>query len=163
MAVEAIPRIGLGVTETAAITGAGEIKVNLQAFDIASLTLNATSTPAVTKVSAASYTLSSGAATIDLTSLSGVGGTVDATGLKLQGMLFKNRAGNAPITITAGASNGYLLFGTSGSVVLSAHASRDGQLCILNPEGLPDVSGTAKTIDVAGTGSQVFDAVFLFG
>jgi hypothetical protein len=163
MAVTAAPKIALGITETVTIDGAGEVSLKFTSFDFPTLTLNLASTPPVTMVSADSYALVAGAKTIDLTALAGSVGTVNATGLKLQGVQFKNRAGNNPITITAGASNGYLLFGTSGSIVLSAHASRDGYFALFNPEGLPDVGASTKNIDVAGTGTQTFDAIFLFG
>ena len=71
--------------------------------------LTASTTPPVTKVAAFEKALSAGAATIDLTNLTGTNGaTVDGTGLKVQVLKIKNKATNAnPITIKTGLTDGY--------------------------------------------------------
>lgn len=105
------------------------------------------------------YALSSGAKSIDLRALYTVGnGLGDANGLKLQGMYFKNLGAN-PMTIVGGASNGYDLFGASGSVAVPA----GGVLVMFFNDASPDVSGTDKTIDISGTGSQTFELALILG
>lgn len=105
------------------------------------------------------YALSTGAKTLDLRALYTVGGgTGDGNGLKVQAFYFKNLGANA-MTIVGGASNGYLIFGTSGSVVVQP----GGSLCLFHNDASADVSGTVKTIDVSGTGSQEFEAAFILG
>ena len=81
--------------------------------------LNAASTPPVTKVAALQAALTAGAATVDLTSLTGTNGaTVDGTGLRVQAMKLRNPSTNAnAITVVEGASNGYDGFVDRKSVV----------------------------------------------
>lgn len=105
------------------------------------------------------YTLSTGAATIDLRALYGAGGSVqDANGLKVQGIFLKNLGANV-MTFTAGASNGYEIFGASGSVAIQPGAF----LAMSFNDGSPDVAAGDKTIDVAGTGSQTFECAIILG
>lgn len=121
-----------------------------------SVTLNAESTPVITKTVNYEVTLSGGAATIDLTALKAAGqaaaGTIDGTGLKIQAIRLKNKSTNAnAMTFSEGASNGYALFGASWLVTLPV----GGEVVAYLPEGTPDVATGDKTIDIAGTGSQV--------
>ena len=122
-----------------------------------------TSVP-VTKHAEFEQALSSGTATIDLTALPGktVDETVDGTGLKVQAIKFRNKNTNAnKITISKGASNGYCLDAnsTTWSVVLSP-----GQSVLFKLEDLaPDIAGGAKTIDLAGTLSQVLEVMVVMG
>lgn len=112
-------------------------------------------TPAVTGL----VTLSGGAATIDLTALvSANGSAVDGTGLRVQFAKFKNTAA-AAMTIVGGASNGYLLFGASGSVVIPA----GGELLMKFSDGTTDIDATHKTLDITGTGSQTMLVEFVMG
>ena len=105
------------------------------------------------------YALVTGALSIDLRALYGVGAAVlDANGLKVQGFYFKNLGANNMV-IVEGASNGYLIFGTAGSLTVLP----GGGFCMFFNDGSPDVSGTDKTIDVSGTGSQTFEASFILG
>ena len=96
--------------------------------------------------------LSTGTATVDLTSLTGsLGEAVTLTGLKVQAVIFKNPSTNAnSISIAEGASNGYELLGNAFSITLPPGS----QVCVYIPEGAPDVGSSAKTWDLAGTGSQ---------
>lgn len=129
-----------------------------------SQSLGASSTPAVTKIAFFDQALTAGAATIDLTALAHNAGVVDGSGLKVQGMLFVNPAGNSAVTITDGASNGYNLFGdASGQVTVPAHATVDSFLLFFFPEGLQDIGGSDKTIDLAGTGTETFQIGLLLG
>lgn len=117
------------------------------------LTLDASTTPAVTKHSPYTLSLTAGAATIDLTSLPGIteDETVDGSGLKVQMACFENPDTNANnMTITFGASNGYLLLGTAWKIILKPGQSFQTYL----DDGAPVIDGTHKNIDVAGTGTQ---------
>jgi len=105
------------------------------------------------------YALSGGAATIDLRALYTVaGGSGDGNGLKVQGFYFKNLGANA-MTIVAGASNGYLIFGTSGSVVVQP----SGGFSMNFQDASADIDDTHKTIDISGTSAQTFEAGFILG
>lgn len=119
-----------------------------------------TTTPSpATMYSGDVYALTTGAKTIDLRAIYTVGAAVgDANGLKVQGFFFKNLGANA-MTIVGGASNGYLIFGTSGSVVIQP----GGWLTLFTNDGSADIDATHKTIDVSGTGSQTFECGFIFG
>lgn len=123
--------------------------------------LNSGSTPPVTKVATFEKAMSGGAGTIDLTSLPGTNGaTISGSGLKVQRFLFVNPGTNAnAITIVGGASNGYLLFGASGSVVLNP-----GDFILRGAKDtLPDIGGSAKTIDISGTGTQALQCCIVMG
>lgn len=115
-----------------------------------SATLNSGSTPPATKCAYFLQALSGGAATIDLTSLTGTNGaTVNTNGLKVQVFKAKNMGSNV-MTFSEGASNGYELAGNGWTV-----AVQPGQeFLFYGYDATPDVGGSAKTIDIAGTGSQ---------
>lgn len=120
---------------------------------------NATSTPPATKVASGTATLSSGAATINLASLTGPGGgTVDFTGLKVQFVKLKNPSANN-ITLTPGASNGIDLFGASSSLTVPP----GGEVMMKFADQGPDVASGDRTIDLAGTGSQTLQYLFVAG
>lgn len=144
-------------TNADSVTGDGA-KVTHNVFDF-STSLNDATTVPVTKVSAQVITLSSGAAVLDLTALTGInGGTVNATGLKLQVWKLKNLGANT-MTFSNGASNSYGALGTTYSFVL---ASGQRAMFFFN-EAAPDVASNAKNIAVAGTGSQTFQNEMIFG
>lgn len=124
--------------------------------------LSATTSPVASKVAAYEITLSSGAATIDLTALPQAGGgTQSVNGLLARYIVLVNPVSNANnITIADGATNGYQLFGdASGQITL-----KPGQFIILYCAGnAQTVGGSNKTIDLTGTGTQVLRAMFVFG
>jgi len=126
-----------------------------------SATLNASSTPPISKMASFQKALSTGAATIDCTSLIGTNGaSVDFTGLKVQGYIFQNPATNAnAITVTVGASNGLLLHGASWKVILQPGE----QLMFLGLNVSQTVGSGNKTIDLAGTGSQALNCILVAG
>lgn len=115
----------------------------------------------VSKTAVFSKALSGGAATIDLTSLTGTNGaSVDFSTLKVQFFKFKNPSTNAnSITVTYGASNPYLLGGSGFKWILTPGAEIQG-MCY---EGSPDVDSTHKTIDLSGTGSQTLQVTLVAG
>lgn len=124
-------------------------------------TLNAISAVPVTQNATFEKAMTSGAATIDLRALVGTNaGAVDGNGLKVNAIKLVNKSTNAnAITIVGGASSGYLLFGTAGSIVLSPG---DEILCRFK-DSRPDIDSTHKTIDISGTGSQVLQVEVVMG
>lgn len=125
-----------------------------------SKSLTASTSQPVTKVGGGELTMSAGAGTINLAALTGVGGTVDMTGLKVQSAFFRNKSTNAnPITIVVGASNGYELLGATMNIVL-----QPGQwIAIDGNEQTPDVASADRTIDISGTASQVLEYQIVAG
>jgi len=120
-----------------------------------------TSGDAVTKSFKKRVTMSTGAATLDLTALvdATLSSNIDMTGLKLKMLRLKVPSTNAnSVTVAPGASNGYTGWVGSGGVTLSPKDSFS-KVC----HGGIAVDGTHKTIDITGTGSQVIDVVMLFG
>ena len=104
--------------------------------------------------------LSGGAATIDLTSLTGVNNeSVDGTGLKLQVLKMKNRTGNATMTIDVGASNGYELAGAGFEATLQAGQ----ELTFFGNDATPDIGASAKTLDLTGTGTESAEISIVMG
>lgn len=105
--------------------------------------------------------LVAGAKTLDLTSLDyGDLTAKDFTGLKVQFALFKNPSGNGTMNIKTGAANGYNIFGATASEITLIGG---GAALFVNPEGTPDVSGSAKTIDIAGTGTESLEVILVAG
>lgn len=122
-------------------------------------TLRATTTPPVTKAACFQQALSGGAGTIDLRTLTGTNGlTLDGNGLKVQIFEFINTATNG-VTISAGASNPYNLFGASFSLALAAGES----IRYLGHDTSPDIGSSSKTIDLAGTGTDSFSVEIVMG
>lgn len=124
-------------------------------------TLNSATTVPATKVAAFTKALSTGAATIDLTALTGTNGaTVDFTGLKVQAAKFINPSTNAnAITVTFGAATAYLLGGAAFKWILAPGQ----ELLFFGNDAAPDVSASLKNIDLAGTGSQALTVVLVAG
>lgn len=82
------------------------------------------------------------------------GTTITMTGQKVRAIKFKNPAANTGgITITGGASNGLLLFGTAGSVVLTPGASL---LLYLENDGVT-IDATHCNVDCTGTNLEYLD------
>lgn len=158
----AIDALETGVLSTSFPAASGS-NVNHNQFS-KSKALSASTTPVVTKIAYFSKALTAGAGTIDLTALPHNGGTVDGVGLKVQAILFKNPAANASMTLTPGASNGFNIFGASdGKLVLTAHATEDSYAMFYVPEGWQDIASGDRTIDIAGTGTQVLHVAILMG
>jgi hypothetical protein len=115
------------------------------------LTLNAASTPNAKKSAKQVYTLASGVASIDLTSLTGLNGaSLSMSGSKGRIIKIKAPSGNgAGITIAKGASNGYTGLGAAFSVTLPP----GGEFAFYDGGNGVAVGGSAKILDVTGTGS----------
>lgn len=127
-------------------------------------TLSGSTTPAVTIHTSFAKALAAGAGTIDLTSLpsaQGVSGAVTFSGLKLQAMLLKNASSNGTITVSKGASNGYGL--DSGGADFDIPVAPGATALFFFDDEPPDVADGAKTIDLAGTGTQELQIVLVAG
>lgn len=128
--------------------------------------LDAYSTIAASKAVATKITLSGGAATVDLTALTGTNGVaVTFSGLKLQAMLFVNPVGNNACRIVTGASNGYNVGGVSTfSVTLPGGANgKPASALLFWPGTNGAVGGSSKTFDLAGTGTESVYLVMVAG
>jgi len=124
-------------------------------------TLNANSIPPATKQVSKEIPLSTGAATIDLTTITGTNSiVVDGTGLRPQFIKLRNKSTNANnMTFTQGASNGLDTLGSDFKIILPP----GGEILIRTVDAGSDISSTNKTIDIAGTGSQIAEVIFVMG
>jgi hypothetical protein len=148
------------VAETLAsgVDGATSPTITHSAFDDTG-TLNATSTPPATKCVVKIIPLVAGAATINLTTITGTNGLAqDSTGLKVQYFRVKNLGANT-MTFTVGASNGYNLAGAGFSVALE----QNQWFVLYGNDATPDVAAADCTIDVAGTLVQTFELTLVTG
>ena len=151
------PTMNFTANEVLSLDAATDAPISQDGFNLANVRLSSTSTPAVTKSSYKEYALIAGALTIDLTALTdAVGAALDGTGLKVQTVIIVNPAGNAAINIAPGASNPYPLLGTGNDITIPAHATQLTVIGMYLPDGTPDVSGSVKTLDITGTGTQTF-------
>lgn len=125
--------------------------------------LNASSTPPVTQAAEFTATLSGGALTLDLQVLTGIGGaTLDLTGLKIIAAKFKCPSSNTGVmNINEAAANSYNLGGTTYDFDIPP----GGEMTLYFPDNsvLADVGASASDIDLAGTGSETVDIIFVAG
>jgi len=146
--------------DTSAGPAAGTPKVTHATWDFKH-SLSATSTPPFSKHAAFKQALTAGAATIDLTALTGFNGeAVDGSGLKVQVLKLRNPSTNANnITITPGAANGYDLMGAAMSLTLEP----GDEVILFGLDTAPDIAAADKDLDLAGTGVQALDVEILMG
>ncbi len=126
-----------------------------------SKTLDAGTTPPVTKVASFLMTLDPTTHTLDLTSIPGTNGaTVDGTGLKVQAIAFVATATNAnKIAVTYGGANPYNLLGTTFTFELLAGQ----ELVLYGNDATPDIAAGAKNILFTGTGVQTMSIIVVMG
>lgn len=130
-------------------------------LDATALSLTANTGVPATTVVKFRKTLSGSTGSIDLTSLTDVlKGSVSLSGLKVQAIKITAKSDNAnDFSVTVGASNGYQLSGSDFKVTLKA-----GQTVLLTGnEQTPDVGGSAKVFDLAGTSGQSIDVIIVAG
>lgn len=134
-------------------------KITHNQFNTA-LNLDGDSTPAVSKVAAFVQALSTGTATIDLTSLEGTNGaTVNGDGLAVQALKVNNLGDNA-LTIEPGSSNPYNLFGSSSVLDIPA----GGEILMYANGNAPSIaSGSAAELDLTGTSSEESEWIIVMG
>lgn len=125
-----------------------------------------TTTPAPAAAIVATLTIGGGGTvTLDLTAAPIIGAesggapaaTEDLTGDRIYALKLETPADNSgTVTVAAAASNGYLLFGTGGSLELppGSHAS-------LYSRSLPTIAAAAKDIEFAGTSADTVSIVAL--
>ena len=144
------------VLDATATPGATTPRVTHNGFNT-STTLNATSTPAVTKSATFTQALTAGAATVDLTTLTGTNGAVvTGAGLRVQVLKIRSKSANtAAVTVASGASDGYDGYGSAFSVDIPA----GGTVVLYAPECGTDISATNKTLDLASSDT---DAILEF-
>lgn len=124
-----------------------------------SATYTSSTTPKCKEAAAIEVALSGGAATIDLAAIAGTIANIDGSGDNILAIKFKNRTGNAVMTISEGATNGYALLGTGFTFKLLA----DQSATFFLDNSSPDIGATDKTIDIAGTGTEVIDVILVTG
>ncbi|HEY4760951.1 MAG TPA: hypothetical protein VIH42_10265 [Thermoguttaceae bacterium] len=119
--------------------------------------LNAGSTPPATKVYAE---LLEGDQTLDFTSLArSFGADINATGLKLQQIQIYNTSDTATLVVAKGASNGYPFNGAAGNKTILPGA----RWSEFFNDGLADIDGTHKNIDITITEGEEYQIVLVFG
>lgn len=155
----------LKVTETldVAIDGVTNLDHTLQIAG-SSGSLSPTTTVPCTKAWKDQGALTAGAATIDLTNLARDNlPAVDMSGLKIQLVHIINASTNtATLTVTDGATNGYLLFGdASGQVTIPV----GGQILWFGNEALADVTNASNdTIDLSSSDTDAtYDILIVAG
>ena len=128
-------------------------------FNHATAVLTSATTPPVTKVAAWKQALAAGAATVDLTALTGTNGaSVDGTGLKVQILKVKNLGANS-LTLTFGAANPYNLLGAAFVIVLLTGQ----EITVYGNDATPDIAAGAKDIDLAGTLIETSEWIVVMG
>jgi hypothetical protein len=152
MAVSWNPKIMLRLTETISVDGIGSQQFDYTEFDRTTGRYYASSTVTATKCVVDKLALTGGAATIDLTALTGPNGAaVTFSGLKVIGGVFFLPTTNsgASLTIAKGASNGYELQSTHSIICTKGcwHLMEFGS----RPSA---VGGSNKTLDLSGTSTD---------
>lgn len=123
-------------------------------------TLGPSTTPPAAEISAGKLALVAGALTIDLTALAGSQGNIDGTGKRVQILKVVNPAGNNPITLKAGAANGYNL-GNDANWRITLPGGDEVTLKFNGTN--PVIAAGAKDIDVTGTLTESFDITIILG
>lgn len=172
MGVSAAVRIEITAVEdllaaaipTVSASDTGSSRVTHKAFNLSNVRLNGTTTAKVDAVAFGELE-TDGADTIDLTAVqTALDAAADMTGKKVVAAIFRCPSTNAdPINIAPGASNPYLLFGSGNDVTIPP-----GMVVALAPEEdvaspFAAVSGSAKTLDVTGTATDVLKFQILLG
>ena len=123
-------------------------------------TLSATTTPVATTCAHFLLTLTAGAATIDLTALTGTNGvSVNGTGMKIQSVRIKNLGANQ-MTIKVGAANGH----TGVFAATNGHPLNSGGVAQIHTNASGDsIDGTHKNWDITGTGAQTSEWSIVLG
>ena len=158
-------------TFTTVLTGESLTATHTAMDTISSLT--SITTPPVSKMAAFTHTLTGGADSIDLATLTGTNGAmIDGTGLKVQLMKIQNPAyqgngttPNSPVTITAGnyvKANGSFIFVASAKIVLNG--GEEVTWCGINHASVPVIAVTpCKTFVLTGTASDKINLTIIMG
>lgn len=125
--------------------------------------LTGSTTPPVAKMASFRTTMSDGAASIDLTALTGThGATIDFTGLVVHALLVKAVSTNgASLALAKHGTNGYSL-NSSTTWLMSLHPGA-AQLYVSAADTGEAVDATHKVIHVTGTTTDAVDVTILAG
>lgn len=162
--IEATGKASLVVKETLTTSvGADAIDSIVQHQGIQTDSLTASTTVPVTTVVDVTHTLSGGALTVDLTSLTGTNGSsVTASGLKLQYMYIECPSTNTDaVTFTQGAVNGYSIDSAAAAWLIPVQPGGWAMIYAVNLA--QDVGASDLGIDLAGTGSETANVIYVFG
>jgi hypothetical protein len=153
----------LGATDDLLFASAANRRVIHDQFN-QSATMNATSTPAVTKVVSFVQALTDGSATLDLNVLTGTHGvTIDGAGLKIHAILAQADEDNeGVISFGEGAAAGYKLAGVAGWLMTLTPGAT---FLWRNSADTGDdiATGVTDTIDFAGTGTDSMYLTLVLG
>lgn len=161
MATTASAEVKVQFLET---TAGNKLLVNRDLLHKFERQINLTSSTAgapVTKVYAQERTLTTGALTLDLTSLTdGLGAAMTFAGLKVQVVAIFNgpasgAANTSTLNVKIGASDGYAIFGDAASEITIPIG---GWAIFYLPEGTPDVASDVDQVDFSSSDQ---DADFL--
>lgn len=144
------------ISNTDPTAQSGGIRMNL---NLATLTFNDNSTPDGKDAWSGQVALVAGAKTLDLTALvqSQLPSAVDMTGKVLRYIVFQSPSTNSHvISIATGASNGFPAIGTISAI-------QPGNIGARTTIGSAAVDATHKTLDLAGTGTEVLNLILVFG
>jgi hypothetical protein len=161
IAAQYVSQLNLVETLTNTYAKASDKTVGTTGLDT-SKALGAGTTPPVSVGLSFQKVLSSGAGTIDVTSITDAvtGAVKSGNGLRIVAIKFRNLSTNAnSIAIVPGASNPYQLQGSDMKLTLSP----GDEVTIYMPTTSQAVGSTHKTFDLTGTGSQVLEVEVLFG
>lgn len=119
--------------------------------------LTPSSTPPVSLFGIYKTTISGGTYTVDVTSLQGSNGTLNATAKKLVAIAIANPVGSAgDVNVATGASNGY-------TIPQPLKVKPGGFLVEYFAANLTAVDSTHKTLDVTGTTGDTPEIALIFG
>lgn len=164
MAVSLVKNSSLKLIET---SSSGAINANdaTMTFELTDTsTRNATTTPDAEDGAYVLVTLTAGAATVDFTAVvhqilsASATLTKNANGKSIRDIKFKNNSAN-PIRIKNGASNGFLPAGSVFDFTLPAGGSAFFDFAALAAA----ISGTNKTLDISGTGTDTLQILLGWG
>lgn len=160
MALSATFNFSIDVAETLAsgVDGASNPIINHNGYNVTGRYTDA-STPDVEYCVVKSVALSAGAYTLDLTNMTGTNGAAVNGNAKKIRLLRITVPGTNAITVAKGASNGHTGLGSSFSLVIPA----GGTVALdLSSNGVA-ISGTDKTLDFSGTGTDTFKLTLVLG
>jgi hypothetical protein len=157
----------LAVEETVAqsLDLAVDVPITHQTDETTRGTLNASSTPAVTKCFSDDLTLTAGEATLDLTSLTGPAGvTVTFNGLKVQLAKFACPSSNTnPVLIQKGDATAYNLLGADNASSETFEVLPGGCMALFHDNEAEDVDATHKDVKFTGTAGETIEVILVAG
>lgn len=145
-------------TLTAGVDGADNPVIYHNGFNVTGV-IDSTTTPDAEGIVSKTLAMTAGAYTIDLSSMTGTNGAaVNMTGKAIRIFRIEN-AGAAAMTIAKGASNGHTGLGATFQAAIPI----GGAIQFYLKSGGVAVSGTDKTLDIAGTGTDSFNLTIVYG